>query len=228
MSARDAAQAAVGPAPAPRLEYRLEPVQVPLLLGLQASHRHLNSQGEGHPGSRASALQAMPVPGPSGVCPLVSHHVHTAQAPGSCPLLTTPYPPPRQSLLLTPTGQHSRDGRWVGTAVAAVPGLGDRKQRQPPSGQPQAGREIQPSRTETEGQLTGSSQAASPQASVQPKRGRRARGVGRATRTSSLRHRSAEALRAVSLMAEQLPARSPLTWSQHPSSGTRASPTGRH
>lgn len=210
-----------GPCPCPQAR-----VQVRTCPGIPAARPPGQSQtpqqpGEGHPGSRASAIQATPVPGPSGVCPLVSHHVHTAQAPGSCPLPTTPYPPPRQSLLLMPTGQHSRDGRW-GLRWLQDQGLvtGSRGSRQ--VGSPRQGEKY----SQAVQRRRDSSRAASPQASVQPKRGGRARGVGRATRISSPRHRSAEALRAVSLMAEQLPARSPLAWGQHPSSGTRASPTG--
>lgn len=215
----------MGPAPAPRLEYRLGPVQVSLLLGLQASHRHLSSQGR-------ATLGPEPAPSRQRLFqdPLVSAHwfliMSTQHRHQGLALCRPPLTPPKAVSASHANGS-AQQGWTLGTAVAAGPGLGDRKQRQPPSGQPQAGREIQPSHTETEGQLTGSSQAASPQASVQPKRGRRARGVGRATRISSPRHRSAEALRAVSLMAEQLPARSPLAWGQHPSSGTRASPTGR-
>lgn len=171
-------------------------------------------QSQRHPGNACSrTLWCLPTGFSS--CP---HSTGTRVLPSA----DHPLPPPRQSLLLMPTGQHSRDGRW-GLRWLQDQGLvtGSRGSRQ--VGSPRQGEKY----SQAVQRRRDSSRAASPQASVQPKRGRRARGVSRATRISSPRHRSAEALRAVSLMAEQLPARSPLAWGQHPSSGTRASPTGR-
>lgn len=144
----------MGPAPAPRLEYRLGPVQVSLLLGLQASHRHLSSQGR-------ATLGPEPAPSRQRLFqdPLVSAHwfliMSTQHRHQGLALCRPPLTPPKAVSASHANGS-AQQGWTLGTAVAAGPGLGDRKQRQPPSGQPQAGREIQPSRTETEGQLTGS------------------------------------------------------------------------
>lgn len=129
-------------------------------------------------------------------------------------------PHPWQSLPLSP--QRSAQQGWtVGVAVAVGPGLSDRKQSQPPSEEPQAGRKTQPGHN-TEG--GDSIQTATPRTSVQPRRVRKARWEGTATRTSSLRHGSAECPQmAMSLMAEQPAALSggpaPLWWDQGQSSG---------
>lgn len=166
-----------GPCPCPQAR-----VQVRTCPGTPAARPPGQSQTPQQPGGGPPGVQSQRPPGnacsrtlwclPTGFssCP---HSTGTRVLPSADHPLPTP-----KAVSASHANGSAQQGWTVGTAVAAVPGLGDRKQRQPPSGQPQAGREIQPSRTETEGQLTGSSQAASPQASVQPKRGRRARGGG--------------------------------------------------